>query len=447
MKMYVTYGKRIKHYNHILKATVEAYRSAVDFFIRVCMEEWETLSLLGSSFERQTLVEKMTHGTSKRTRVKYDFDHAQETFYKFPSYLRRRAISEALGKVSSYRKSLARWKGGQNGKMPGMPKAGLIYPCMYRDNMYEKCGRCSAKIKVFIRNTWDWLTIELRKSDVDYIEKYCGSDKECAPMLQRRGKKWYLNFAYEKMASLSQKHPLDQTIAAVDFGRNHVCTCAVMRSDGTIVGRKILKLSKEQDSLRHSVNRIRKARQRGAEKTPRLLGRADGICRDIAVKTARFIIETAKEYDADVIVLGYGRERRGKRKRDSEHETFYWQKTKKAQKIVAEKAHQNGIRIRRICGWNTSEFAYDGSGRAKAEYAAHKERPYPSAVCVFPNGKRYHRGLNTSYNIGARYFIREILKSLPAKERLGIEAEVPQCSRRSTCTWSDLITLQAALAA
>lgn len=446
MRMYVTYSKKIKHYNHILKATVEAYWNAVDFFINVCLEEWEALSMIDPSFERQAFVEKLTHGTSKRPCVKYDFDHADKKFYKFPSYLRRGAISEAIGKVSSYQRSLEKWKNNPKRKAPGLPRTGYIYPCMYRDNMYYKRSLYTAKIKVFIRNTWDWLTVELRKSDADYIRRYCASYKECAPTLQKRGKKWYLDFAYEKTASLSEIDTLEQTIVAVGFGRNNTCTCAVMQSDGTILGRKFLKLLKEQDSLMHSMNRIKKAQQHGARKMPRLWGKVNGICRDMAVKTARFIIETAVQYHADVIVLEHLKQKNTKK--DSEYEKLCLWKKKKAQEIVIGKAHRNGMHIRRVCGWNAFRLAYDGSGKARCmRYFADGIKKYHDSVCVFPNGKIYHCDLNASYNIGARYFIREILKSLSVKERLDIEAEVPQCSRRSTCTWSDLITLQAALTA
>ena len=67
------------------------------------------------------------------------------------------------------------------------------------------------------------------------------------------------------------------------------------------------------------------------------------------------------------------------------------------------------------------------------------------SLCKFKNGKVYNCDLNASYNIGARYFIREILKSLPATVRLDIEAKVPECSKRSTCTLSTLINLNAGL--
>ncbi|RHV90679.1 transposase, partial [Blautia sp. OF09-25XD] len=43
-----------------------------------------------------------------------------------------------------------------------------------------------------------------------------------------------------------------------------------------------------------------------------------------------------------------------------------------------------------------------------------------------------------SYNIGARYFIREILKPLPETERSLLEAKVPAVKRRTSCVYTDL---------
>lgn len=46
--------------------------------------------------------------------------------------------------------------------------------------------------------------------------------------------------------------------------------------------------------------------------------------------------------------------------------------------------------------------------------------------------------LSASYNIGARYFIRELLKSLPATEESRVKAKVPDVGRRTSCTLSTL---------
>ena len=52
--------------------------------------------------------------------------------------------------------------------------------------------------------------------------------------------------------------------------------------------------------------------------------------------------------------------------------------------------------------------------------------------------KRYNCDLSASYNIGARYFTRELLKPLPVTERSLLEAKVPSVKRRTSCVYADL---------
>lgn len=136
MKTGVMYSRKIRHYNGIFKATLEAYRAAVDFFIGVCLKEWDTISSVQSSKRRMNALEAMTHPTAARPKVRHCFDSSDRRFYKFPSYLRRAACMEAIGKVSSYRSSLAAWEKEGKGRQPGRPKAGRVFPCLYRGNMY-----------------------------------------------------------------------------------------------------------------------------------------------------------------------------------------------------------------------------------------------------------------------------------------------------------------------
>ena len=155
MRQYTSYKVKIKNYNKIFKPTVELYRSAVDFFIGVISDEWQIYEPIKHSTQAINLTESLTIRTSKRPDVKYPFDIR---FYKFPSYLRRAAIAEADGKMCSYKSNLANWEKADHntrGKCPSFPKAGYVYPAMYRDNMFVKTGTYTADIKVFIRNTWD----------------------------------------------------------------------------------------------------------------------------------------------------------------------------------------------------------------------------------------------------------------------------------------------------
>ena len=437
MKIYSMYSRKIQGLNHIFEPTLELYRAAVDFFIDVCLREWEDISSQGSLLERNNQVERLTIRTKRRPEVPYDFGRR---FYKFPSYLRRSAISQAIGKVSSYRLNLNRCR-QEHLPLPSVPQAGYVYPAMYRGSSYTQTGTYTAQIKVFIRNTWDWVDISLKKSDVDYAIRHCAHRKECVPVLVKRGKEWYLDFSYEEKVSLTKKPVAEQTVLAVDLGINSACTLAAMRPDGTVVGRKFLKLPAENDCLGHAIGRIKKAQQNGNVRTPGLWGRAKGINDRIAVLTAQFIADAAEEYGADVIVFEH-LDVRGK-KRGSKKQKLHMWRASYVQSMVMNKAHRAGRRVSHVNAWGTSRLAYDGSG----EVLRGKEAGLPSySICMFPNGKKYNCDLNAAYNIGARYFLREIEKSLPETARLEAAAKVPRLSRRSTCTLSDLINLNAVLA-
>lgn len=437
MHIYTTYKIKIKHYNHIFKDTVAIYRKAVDYLVNVCIANWDELSQIDGSLNKQRYIETLVHATKDNSNPTYDFD---KKFYKMPSYLRRGAISEAIGKVSSYKSNLTNWESSHNGKAPSIPKAGYVFPSMYRTVMYNQTDDYEAQIKVYIRNTWDWITVELCKRDMDYIYRRCKNRKACAPTLQKRGKEWFLDFPFEENIKLCDTVVYDQTVVAVDLGINTAATISVMRSDGTILGRHFCKLPKETDHLIHSINRIKKAQQNGNYNTPILWAKAKGINHAIASKTANYIMDVAVLYNADVIVFEH-LDKDGKVRGSKKQKLKMW-RSQEVQSIVTNKAHRIGMRISHICAWGTSKLAYDGSGtilRGKdGEFNTYE-------LCKFKNGKMYNCDLSASYNIGARYFIREILKSVDESSRLDIEAKVPQCTKRSTCTFSTLVSLNAVL--
>lgn len=436
MKIYTTYKVKIKGFNHIFKDTISIYREAVDYLLTVCYDNWDKISQLNGN-RKLSLVERLVHRTKDNPHPAYDFD---SKFYKLPSYLRRGAINEAIGKIASYTSNLDNWKKECKGKKPSFPKAGYVYPCMYRSVMFRTVDKYTVQVKVYIRNTWDWITVSLRRSDMDYIYKHCNDRKMCAPTLRKRGKEWSLDFPFEEETKLTNENVFEQTMVAVDLGINTAATISVIRSDGTIIGRHFCKLPKETDRLTHSVNRIKKAQQYGNSKTPRLWARAKGINHDIACKTANYIMDISTMYNADVIVFEH-LDKKGKVRGSKKQKLKMW-RSQEVQSIVTDKAHRLGMRISHICAWGTSKLAYDGSGAVlRGKYGGFDTYE----LCKFKNGKTYNCDLSASYNIGSRYFVREILKSLPVRERLALEAKVPQAARRSTCTLSTLISLNAEL--
>ena len=343
LQIYTTYKVKIKHYNHIFKDTIAVYRHAVDYLIDVCNTNWDVISTFKGQ-NKLTYVESLIHATKDNPNPMYDFD---TKFYKMPSYLRRGAINEAIGKMSSYRSNLANWESSPNGKAPSVPKAGYVFPSMYRTVMYNQTGDYAAQIKVYIRNTWDWITVDLRKSDMDYIYRRCKNRKACAPTLQKRGKEWFLDFPFEEKVKLNDTVVCDQTVVAVDLGINTAATISVMRSDGTIFGRHFCKLPKETDHLTHSINRIKKAQQNGNYKNPRLWVKAKGVNHDIATKTANYIMDVAVLYNSDVIIFEHLD--KDSKVRGSKKQKLKMWRSQEVQSIVTNKAHRLGMRISHIC--------------------------------------------------------------------------------------------------
>jgi IS605 OrfB family transposase len=410
----------------------------VDFFIDIRQKEGKGFKEIIGQKAQVRMMEKLTHRTQKNPEPRYDFD---ARFYKFPSYYRRAAMAEALGKVAAYEKNLENWKAISKGKKPGKPSAGQVYPTLYHEKSYLRPEELSARIKVWVRNTWDWIAVPLRKTDVDYIRRHCASRKECVPTLKRCHKYWVLSFPFRESARINSVPVESQTIVSVDLGINSASVCSVMRADGTVLGRRFLNLHKEEDCLLHAMNKIRKAQQNGARRTPKLWAKVKGINKSISLQTAQFIMEAARQYAADVIVFEH-LELKGRARGRKKQRIHFW-RAKSVQRIVENAAHRAGIRVSSVNAKRTSVLAFDGSGTVSRGANAGFTN---STLCRFQNGKIYNCDLNASYNIGARYFIREILKSCPEKERWLIEANVPQCSRRSTCTLSTLISLNAELA-
>ena len=83
--------------------------------------------------------------------------------------------------------------------------------------MFNKLNDYKAQIKVYHRNDWVWLTIEIKKSDVDYIKRNYSDWSESNPTLELNGKVWSLRFLYKKDISLSKTKLKEQIVIGVDL--------------------------------------------------------------------------------------------------------------------------------------------------------------------------------------------------------------------------------------
>lgn len=460
MKVTSSYAVHVQDHRQPLKATVSIYRAAVAFMIDVVDKEWDTLPPICAAGGKlgQHALEHMIHKTKGFPKPKYNFD---EKFYKFPSYFRRAAITMALGAVSSYRKNLSNWEtGGKQGRPPKLAYDRNVMPVFFRGNMSEcesmlQGETTVVQLKLFVKNDWGWVDIHCRPRDVKYLVKWWSGAKASAPTLEvkkRKGRRdcsFRLRFAYEEYRDLSLRdEPLDGRLAlAVDMGINNDAVCSVMGADGTILGRRFINFPREKDRMNHLLNK-----QRGEQRDHTRYGgrrtwdQINNLNDQLSANIARAIVDMAVEHGVNVIVFE-ALDFHGKIRGRKAQRLHLWRK-RAIQDMVEHKAHRNLIRISRVCAWGTSRLAFDGSGEilrgrvnlTNDELAAliametkdrkkAKGRPETHCGqdrCTFLNGKEYNCDLSASYNIGARYFLREWCKVTP-----GLEETLPKTTQRT----------------
>ena len=432
MRLTSSYGMKLTGDLNALENSIRIYRQTLSVLIPIINDNWETLSKYEFANQKYNCIEKWIHNT-KTNQAIYDFD---EQFPKLPTYLRRSAIATALGIVSSYRSNLANWEKEPKGQIPQLSLTHYAYPAYYKGNLFKNFDpiRQTIELKVFKNGDWVFETYKLKTSDCTYYQNHLTGKKQNVPIIQKKGRRFYATFSYEENVPLIPEESINK-ICAVDLGLGTDATCCIMDQDGTVYARKFISFSEEHDRLHTQLGRIKRNQKRGSSHNKTLWRKVSGISQDIADKTVKAILDFGNEHGVDVFVLEY-LDFKGKNAVKRAH---FW-RYKRIYKVLAQRAHQYGLRIARVNARNTSRLAFDGSGWSKRGCEITSETPY--ALMEFPSGKIYNADLNASYNIGARYFIRHLLKTVTATQRLALEAKVPQVAKRSTCTLSDLINLR-----
>ena len=429
MKITSSYGVELRKQNIPIRQTLDVYRSAVSYLTEIYEQVWEELERIPETKKRFNEAEHLIH-TTKKNQARFDFDIR---FPKMPSYLRRASIQHALGSISSYKTRMGMWeKLGQIGGKPKLVHENHAMPVFYRDVMYRENenGKDAAYLKLYDGHDWKWFHVRLSHTDMEYLRKNWSGKKASAPTLERRHRKYFLRFSYTEDVILTKVPIREQIICSVDLGINTDAVCTIMQSDGTVLGRKFINFSSEKDRMYRVLGRIsRFQRKHGSVQVKSRWAYAKRLNTELGRKIAGAVTGYAEENHADVIVFEY-LEIKGKISGRKKQKLHLWKK-RDIQKRCEHQAHRRGMRISRICAWNTSRLACDGSGTVVRDPGNH-------SLCTFQNGKRYNCDLSASYNIGARYFIRELLKPLPATERSLLEAKVPSVKRRISCVYADL---------
>lgn len=437
MKLTSSYAVEIKHINKIFRDTIKIYNNAISFCIKAFEDHWEVLETLETgNKERFAYADDLIHSTKTNIAKYPEFD---VKFYKMPLYLRFSVINTALGYLSSYHSNLDNWKfSNANSKTPTLQIHLNKLPTFYKGNMYRNdCEGDTVRLKLFVNNDWNWVEVKLKHTDVVSIQKHMMNAKMSVPTLEKKNKKWFLRFAFEEKVELNKTKLEKQLILAVDLGINTDATCSVMSVDGAILAREFIDFISDKDQLYHTLNKIKKVQQKyGSNNTTKLWRYAKFHNEELARKIAGAITDTAIKYNCDVIVFEH-LNTKGKKRGSKKQKLHMWKKNT-IQNIVEHKAHKNGIRISHICAWGTSRLAFDGSGRV---FRGKEADLNTYELCKFSNGKIYNCDLSASYNIGARYFIREVQKILPVKVWSDIVAKVPECQKRTQCTYATLLEL------
>ena len=446
MKIMSSYAIKLNGDLKALENSILIYREALSFVILIVDAHWDEMADFEYANQRMGYAEQLIHST-KENKARYSFD---VEFPKFPSYLRRAVINRAIGIVSSYRSNLENWENkkleleGNGKKIPQPPRLSnkhYDYPAYYKERLFKNFNpeNKTIELKVFKNNDWVYETYRLKTSDCNYYKKNLANKKQNVPVIKKRGRRFYAEFSYKENVPLIDQNDIKK-ICAIDLGIGTDATCSIMSADGTIYARKFIHFSEEHDHLDTQIGRIKRNQRKGNKKNTRLWKRVSGISQDIADKTARAIFEFGREHGVDVFVLEF-LEFKGKHVVKKAH---FW-RYKRIYAVLGMTAHRHGLRISRVSARNTSKLAFDGSGIVKRGEKISKDTPY--SIVQFTSGKLYNADLNASYNIGARYWIRHILKPFSETKRLVLEAKAPQVAKRSTCTLSHLISLRSELIA
>ena len=400
MRITVSREIRIKDAYKPFLDTVSIYQGAVSFLIDVAEEHYDEIKGL-PSLKAMTAMERLVHSTSRREAAYLSFDMC---FPKFPSY----------------------WEASDKSrKKPRLNRKRNAMPAFYRGNMFildDDNGIYKAKLKLWKDSDWKWHEFSLSQADIRNIEKEFSLTEAACPVLKKHGKRFSLSFAFEIESKLSEKN--GYSICAVDIGVNNAAVCSIIRSDGTVTGRRIL----NERRAAHSASKCR---------THRLDRFIENHNENLSRITAAAIAEYASSEGASVIVMEHLNP--GGRARGSKKERLHlWRKMDVIKRTEAL-AHKRGMRFSTVYVPGTSQYAFDGSGRVARDKDNH-------SLCTFKTGKRYNADLSASYNIGGRYLIRELLKACPETEASEARAKVPGLSARATCTLSTYISLVAVMA-
>ena len=408
-----------KHQLPILEDTVTIYRDMVRRLISIVNLRWKEIAVTET---QQRYVEQLFHATKDHPNPKFGkFFSLGTRLYKFPSYLRRAAINDAIGHVSSFHSRYYDWQCGirkrKTAKPPGLNTSCGVYPDLYKNQCIKIAADYSvAEIKVYKNKDWQWETIKISSLSRRHL---IPGVKQLSPTLVVRNGAASLSVPYwipsikssqtdgaYKLLGFPQK-TAPHKYCGVDIGLNTTAVCSIVCESGLVHARKFIHDGKSLDKRdKHLANIGRKARL-----TKKLhkgfaslhYRKAANISKNIANQTAKQIINFAIINNATTVVIENLRNwkpRGGKRKSSLKQRFHGWVKSAIANRLE-QLGQEHGIKIVSVYARGTSSTAYDGTGKVKRDQDNY-------ALGSFSTKKKYSIDLSASYNIAARHIAHKL---------------------------------------
>ena len=429
-------------YARVLRDTVARFQDCVSFLSHVVVDHFEDMQYMDAK-SALTYIEQLVHRTADNPDPEYGtFDIL---FYKLPSDYRRCAINTARGNVNSYDSNLRNYHVKRNAEIlrrhhykkrePKFSFTPNSCPCLYKRS-YQLAGN-TLRIKVFIRNTWDWIEVAISNRDLKSLQRAMLTGKVLNPRLVYKYNKFYLEFPVKYNVKDFPNTLLGhQRVLGVDLGFNHGAVCSLVDASGTVHKRSFSPFGTDTDRIDHLINLIKKYQSlsgRG-QRVSSLYTKLQGLKENYTRQLARWIVNRAITCNAYGIVLENlsGIRGKSKRKRGTLKARVQHWCTAKIRDYIKGMAFREGNRVFLVNPNGTSKYAFDGSGPVMRDEHNH-------CRCTFVNGKQYDCDLSASYNIAARYFLRAYQKAMPATAWSQLKAKVPELSMRTRWTLSTLI--------
>ena len=349
----------------VLEDTVAIYRDMVRRLISIVNLKWKEIALIEA---QQRYVEQLFHQTKDNPNPKFGkFFGLGTKLYKFPSYLRRAAINDAIGHVSSFQTKYHDWQGGiRKRKMSKPPRLNTscgVYPDLYKNQCIKiATDYFSAEIKVYKNNDWQWETIKISSLSRRHL---ISEAKQLSPTLVVKNGGASLSVPYWIPKT---KHKQTDRYCGVDLGINTTAVCSVIDESGLVHARQFIHDGKLLDKRdKHLANIRRKARltkklHKGFAKAH--YRKAANISKNIALQTAKRIINFAIANNATTVVIENLRNwkpKGGKRKSTLKQRFHGWVKSAVADRLE-QLGQEHGIKIVSVYARGTFEFGLRRNG-------------------------------------------------------------------------------------